>query len=76
MRRRQLSLLTRNSLDNDSDEEEHVDDLCNGDDVEDDDDLNDGNDDERNSPDNNYSRRSKSGGTVGSACNVRASLRV
>ena len=38
VRRRQLSLLTRNSLDNDGDEDEDVDDLCNGDDDDDDDD--------------------------------------
>ena len=72
VRRRQLSLLTRNSLDND------VDDLCNGDNDNDNDNDNDdlynGNDDERNCPDNNC--RFKRGGTIGSACDVRASLRV
>ena len=69
VRRRQLSLLTRNSLHNDGDEDEDVDDLCDGDD---DDDLFN----EKNSPDNNYSLRFKRGGTVGSACDVRASSRI
>ena len=75
MRRRQLSLLTRNSLDNDGDEDEDVDDLFNNDD-DDEVDLNNGNDGERNSPDNNYSMRFKRGGTIGSACDVRASSRI
>ena len=73
VRRRQLSLLTRNSLHNDGDEDEDVDELRDGDD---DDDLYNGNDDEKNIPDNNYSLRFKRGGTVGSACDVRASSRI
>ena len=75
MRRRQLSLLTRNSLHNDGDEDEDVDDLCNSDD-DDEDDLYNSNDDERNSPGNDCNMRFKRGGTVGSACDVRASSRI
>lgn len=72
MRRRQLSLLTRNSRDNDGDEDEDVDELFNNGDDDDD----NGNDGERNSHDNNCSMRFKRGATVGSACDVRASFRV
>ena len=60
MRRRQLSLLTRNSLHNDGDEDEDVDDLCNSDD-DDEDDLYNSNDDERNSPGNDCNMRFKRG---------------
>ena len=67
VRRRQLSLLTRNSQDNDGDEDEDLDDLFNNGDDDDEDDLYNGNDGERNSPDNNYRMRSKRGSTVGFA---------